>query len=210
MRLNISPASPRPTASGLMIASVRSTAIRSFSRLMICSALPARSLFRLTGGWSLHADLRCIHHVRDRLPDLRGALHGADSGGAQGCIFFRCGALAAADDCAGVAHAAAGRRRLPGDEADHRLLHMLLDEVRGNLFRVAADFADHDDRVRLRIVVEHAHDVQKARADDRIAADADAGGLADAEPAELTDGFVRQRAAAAHDSDVALLVNEAG
>ncbi len=47
-------------------------------------------------------------------------------------------------------------------------------------------------------------------ADDGVAADADAGGLADAEFGELVDGFVGERAAAADDADVALLVNAAG
>src|SRR5229473_4616946 len=47
-------------------------------------------------------------------------------------------------------------------------------------------------------------------ADDGIAADADAGGLADAELRQLMDGFVGQRAAAADDADVSRLVNAAG
>ena len=45
---------------------------------------------------------------------------------------------------------------------------------------------------------------------DRIAADADAGGLADAAAGELPDRFVGQRAAARDDADVALFVNVAG
>jgi len=51
--------------------------------------------------------------------------------------------------------------------------------------------------------------VEERRADDGIAADADAGGLADAELRQLMDGFVGQRAAAADDADVSLLVNAA-
>ena len=43
----------------------------------------------------------------------------------------------------------------------------------------------------------------KIRADHRIAADADAGGLSQAEARELCDRFVGQRAAARHDADAA-------
>src|SRR5271168_4306874 len=46
-------------------------------------------------------------------------------------------------------------------------------------------------------------------ADDGIAADADASGLADAEAGQLVDRFVSERAAAADDADVALFVDAA-
>ena len=103
----------------------------------------------------------------------------------------------------GVAHAASGRRGLSGDEADHRLLHVLLDVGRRGLFGVAADLADHDDGVRVRVVVEELDGVDEVGADDRVAADADAGGLADAELRQLADGFIGQRAGARDDADVA-------
>ena len=71
-------------------------------------------------------------------------------------------------------------------------------------FGVAADFADHDDGVRVGIVVEELDGVEKCGADDRIAADADAGGLADAELRQLADGFIGQRAGARDHAHVAL------
>ena len=65
-----------------------------------------------------------------------------------------CGrALAAADDRASMAHASSRRRRLPRDECHHRLRHVLLDELRRLLLRRAADLADQDDRLGVRIVV---------------------------------------------------------
>jgi hypothetical protein len=64
--------------------------------------------------------------------------------------------------------------------------------------------------VRFRIVVEQFDDVEVRRAVDRIAADADAGGLADAAAGQLPDGLVSQRAAARNDADVAFFVNVAG
>ena len=47
------------------------------------------------------------------------------------------------------------------------------------LFGVAADFADHDDGVGIGVFVEEPEGVGEGGADDRVAADADAGGLAD-------------------------------
>src|SRR5437660_302570 len=109
-----------------------------------------------------------------------------------------------------MAHAASRRSGLPGDETDDRLLHVGLDPFGGALFGVAADFADQNNGVRVRIVVEKLDGVEKCRANDGIAADADARGLADAELRQLMDGFVGERAAAADDADVALLVDAAG
>ena len=57
------------------------------------------------------------------------------------------------------------------------------------------------------IGIEELHRVRKRGADDRVAADADAGGLADAQLAELADRFVRQRARAGNHAHIALLVN---
>ena len=98
----------------------------------------------------------------------------------------------------------------PAMKSGHRLLAILLDPLGGFFFRAAADFANHDDAVRFRVVVEHFDHVEVRRAVDRIAADADAGGLADAARSQLPDRFVSQRAAARDDADVALLVNVTG
>ena len=45
----------------------------------------------------------------------------------------------------------------------------------------AADLADHDDRLGLRVVVEHLQHVDVLKPVDRVAADADAGRLPEAE-----------------------------
>ncbi len=82
--------------------------------------------------------------------------------------------------------------------------------MRGDLFGVAADFADEDDGVRVLVVVKEVHRVEERCADDGIATDADARGLANAKPRQLVDGFVGERAAAADDADVALFVDAAG
>src|SRR5262249_56071201 len=77
------------------------------------------------------------------------------------------------------------------------------------LFGVAADFANHDDGVRVGILVEELDRVEESGADDGIAADADAGGLADPETGELVDGFVGEGATAPANSAMAWLVNAA-
>ena len=218
MRLSMSAEIPRPTASGLMIAKVRSIAKRFFlrSNFVAVDNLSFARFGGLLADFFFAADfwfcarLRFrfrTHHTRDCFADVSGALDGVNSGGSHRFVLFHGRAVPAADDRAGVTHAAARRRGLSGDESDDRLLHMLLDELRRNFFGVAADFADHHDRVRVGIVVEHANRIEKAGADDRIAADADARRLPDAELRELADRFVRQRAAAADDADISLLVN---
>src|SRR5438132_4482975 len=135
---------------------------------------------------------------------------GADACGGHRCVLVFCSALAAADDRAGVAHAASRRSSLSGDEADHGLLYVGFDPFRSALFGVAADLADHNDGVGVRIVVEKLDGVEERGADDGIAANADAGGLANAELRQLMDGFVGERAAAANDADISLLVDAAG
>src|SRR5260370_15802980 len=138
--------------------------------------------------------------------EVRGRFHSADAGCSHRGVFILGSALAAADDGAGMAHAAPRRSRLAGDKADDRLFHIDLDPLGGALFGVAADFADQNNRVRLWIIVEKLNGVEKRRADDGVAADADAGGLANAELGELMNGFVSECAAAADHSAAALRV----
>src|SRR4029450_3567810 len=73
----------------------------------------------------------------------------------------------------------------------------------------AADLADHDHGVGSRVVLEEAQGVDESRADDRIAADADARRLADAELGQLGDRLVGERPAARDDADAAGLVDVA-
>src|SRR5688572_22994151 len=129
---------------------------------------------------------------------MRGEAH---AGGLERGDLLRRRALAARNDGARVPHALPFGRGLPGDEPDHRLRHLAADEGRGFLLGRAADLADHDDGVRAGVGLEEPERVDESRADDGIAADADAGRLPDAEPGELVHGLVRERAAARHDAD---------
>ncbi len=65
----------------------------------------------------------------------------------------------------------------------------------------AADLADHHDAVGLRIGFEERQQLDEVQPLDRIAADADARGLSDAELRALPHRLVRQRAGAADDAD---------
>src|SRR5262249_14905972 len=78
------------------------------------------------------------------------------------------------------------------------------------LLGAPTDLADHDDAFGLRIVLEHAQHIDETGAVDRVTADPDAGGLADANLRQLMDCLVRQRPAARHHADRAGLVDIAG
>ena len=107
-------------------------------------------------------------------------------------------------------HAASGRRSRTSDKASYGLLAIRLDPFGGFFFCAAADFADHYDAGGFRVSVEKFDYVKVRGAVDRIAANADAGALADAARRELPHGFISQRAAARDDTDVAFFVNVAG
>src|SRR6185369_3704791 len=130
-----------------------------------------------------------------------------DAGRLERLDLFRGRALAARDDRARVAHALAGRRRAACDERRDRLLHVRLDPRGSLLLRAAADLADHDDPVRVGIVVEEREQIDEVHPADRIAADADARRLPDPERRELTDRLVRERARLREHADVPLLVD---
>ena len=127
-----------------------------------------------------------------------GALHGGGLG-------FRV-ALAAGNDRAGVAHAAAWRGGAACDEAGHRLLAALLgfvdQELRGVFFGGAADLADHHDRLGLGIGEEELKAFDEIHALDRIAADAERGGLAEPFARGLEHRLIGERAGARHNADL--------
>ncbi len=78
-----------------------------------------------------------------------------------------------------MAHSAARRRGEPGDEADHGLGHLGLDELRGRLLGAAANLTDHDDPSGRRILFKRRQAIDKVGAVNRVPTDADAGRLSD-------------------------------
>ena len=117
-------------------------------------------------------------------------------------------ARAARDDRAGVAHSLPRRGSLAGDESRHRLGKFARClELRGLLFGIAADLAHHQHGVRVRVRLKERECVDEARPVDRVAADAHARALADAEVGELPHALVRQRARSADHANPPRLVN---
>src|SRR5210317_660380 len=159
-----------------------------------------------------------VGHLRpssgaDDLLHLRAQLsRGADSSHAssiQGLELVFCRAFAARDNRAGVSHAFAGRRGNTGNVGNNRLRDITLYKLCRSLFVRAADFANHDDAVGLRICFEKLEAVDKVHAAHGVAADTDARGLAQAIRRRLVHGFVRQRTRTRYDANAAFLVNKA-
>src|SRR5437016_6480811 len=106
-----------------------------------------------------------------------------------------------------MAHAPSWRRRCARNEAGYRLLAVVFDPFRSFFFRRPANLANHDDAMRVGIVVEQFDHVQVRSAVHWIPPDTDATGLADAAAGKLPHGLIRQRPAARDNADVAFLVN---
>lgn len=154
----------------------------------------------------------------------KGLAHGAsqtggralddDAGGLEGLDLGVGAALAAGNDGAGVAHAAARGRADAGDEADDGLAAVdgvvLAQEVGGVLLGRAADLADHDDAVRVLVLEEDLEAVDEVGPAEGVTANADDEGLAEAGLGGLVDGLVGQGAGTGDDADATALVDEAG
>src|ERR1700679_2412045 len=146
-----------------------------------------------------------FQYFRQGLAQSRRRRGNLDPGGFHGGDLGFGITLAAGDDGAGMAHAAAGRRGAPGDEADHRLLAaalgLVLEELRAVFFGRAADLANHHDGMGLVVGEKHFEHRDEFRSLDRIAADVDGGGLAEPFARRLEYRLVSQRAGAGYDSD---------
>src|SRR5204862_527816 len=79
--------------------------------------------------------------------------------------------------------------------------HVLLDEGRRLLFLVAADLADEDDQLGLRVGLEAPKHVDERRSRDGIAPDPDDGRVAEPELGELVADLVGQRPGAGDEAD---------
>src|SRR5262245_45888862 len=107
-------------------------------------------------------------------------------------------ALAARDNGAGMAHAAAGRRGPAGNKPDHRPLAaafgLVLQELRGVFLCRATDFTNHDDRLGFRVGQKHLKHRNKLSPLHGIAANADCSGLSETLTAGLKDRLIGERA----------------
>src|SRR5690348_16731141 len=172
-----------------MIAKVRSSATKDSSKLRKAGLKP--DLFKFNEPY-LRLRPGKLHRLKPLLPNLfqsggdggaefRRGFYGADARCCHRRVFIFRRALTSADDGARVAHAASRRSGLASNETDDGFFHVGLDPCRGLFLGVAADFTDQNDGARIGIVVKKLDGIEEGRADDGVAADADAGGLADAE-----------------------------
>ena len=105
-------------------------------------------------------------------------------------------------------HTAARRRRGAGYKADRRLFALGRFEERGAvLLGMAADLADHDDRLGLVIGEKHLEHIGEIEPVDRVAADPDAARLPEPRRTRLRHRFIGQRARSRHDADFAAPVD---
>ena len=111
-----------------------------------------------------------------------------------------------------MTHATAGRGRDTGDEGDDGLAAVLgvvlLEEIGSLLLGGTTDLADHDDTVRLAVLEEDLEAVDEVGAAERVTADTDDEGLAEAGLGGLVDGLVGEGAGPGDDTDAAALVDE--
>ena len=114
-----------------------------------------------------------------RFADQRRAFSDGDAGGLKRGDLIRRGSFSSGNNCSGMAHAPAGWRGAARDESHHGLLDVSLDKSRGLFFRQSADLSNHHDAVGVRVIIEKAQRVDECCADNRVAADSDAGGLTD-------------------------------
>src|SRR5579883_1006705 len=99
----------------------------------------------------------------------------------------------------------AGRRVTAADEGDDgHLRHVARDEGGGLFFVRAPDLAADHQGPGLRVVLELAQALDEGRADNRVAADADAGRLTEPRPRQQVDDLVGEGSRAGDDPDVAL------
>ena len=104
-----------------------------------------------------------IHNFLQRFANQRRTFGDCDSGGLECRNLIRRGSFSTRNDGSGMAHAPARRRRPSRDKAYDRLLHMGLHKGRSFLFCQPADFANHHDAVRIRVVIEQAQRVHETR-----------------------------------------------
>src|SRR5436190_3883770 len=177
-----------------------STAV--MSTLLSCERLYSITVHGMKGagppcGRLLDDALNCCAHIG-------GTVYNGNAGGAKGCHLLGRRPLAAGDDRTGMAHPASGRRGLPGDEADNRLLEIHLDP-RGRIFLgAAADFPDHNDGVCFGVGGKQFEGIDMRRADQRVAANSEASALPHPAARELMDCLVGERSALRNDADSAL------
>ena len=144
----------------------------------------------------------CRQAAQHHRAKVGGAFCHTQTAAAQGIHLRLRGVIRTANDGTRVTHAASRRSSAPRDERHYWLvLHVGLNPTASFHLIGAADFANHDDAVRVLIGGEHFQDVDEVQTLDRIATDAHAGGLADAAFTGLPDRLIGERSGATDDAN---------
>src|SRR3954468_19031184 len=140
------------------------------------------------------------HTLAEQRDHIRRPPHNSDPRLLEGRQFFLSGAGGPGDDGTRIPHPPPLRRGLAGNEAYDRLRDPLADEGGRPLLVGAADLADHDNGVGIRIVLKGVETRDEIGANDRVSTDANAGALADTVSGELVHDFIGERTASRDES----------
>mmetsp|Transcript_19604 Transcript_19604/g.51117 ORF Transcript_19604/g.51117 Transcript_19604/m.51117 type:complete len:310 (+) Transcript_19604:104-1033(+) len=137
-----------------------------------------------------------------------GGLDDSHAGCLQGLDLVLSGALASGDDGAGVAHAPSGRCSQPSNEGHDRLLGAAGSDKRCSLLLgAAANLANHDNTLSLRVHDKALQAVHKVGAVEGVPPNAHHRGLPQPFHCGLEHSLVCQGAGARHDADLARCVD---
>mmetsp|Transcript_52783 Transcript_52783/g.115792 ORF Transcript_52783/g.115792 Transcript_52783/m.115792 type:complete len:241 (-) Transcript_52783:344-1066(-) len=137
--------------------------------------------------------------------------HDGSTGSLQGFNLGLCGALASRDDGSSVSHSTARGCGDSSNERDDRLvLGVVRFDVLGSiLLGLAADFADHNNSLSLRILQKPLQAVNEVGSVERIPSDADTCGLSQSGHGCLMHRLVGESSRSADHTDLSLLMDVA-
>src|SRR6185437_4769116 len=151
-----------------------------------------------------------LEHLRHRRPDLRRCLHNGDPTFGHDLHLGSSSIVRTADDSTRMTHPASGRRGLSGNEPNYGFAVVFLDPACGLGFHATADFTDHHDAFRFRIVHQQLHRFLRRCTDNGITPDTYRRRDTQTGFGYLVRRLIGQRSRLAHDADLAFLENEAG
>ena len=106
-----------------------------------------------------------------------------------------------------MAHAFAGRRSNTRNKTNDRFFHIGFAPLSGVCFVWSADFANHDDGVGIRIVIERLHHIDVFQAIDGVTTNTDSTGLAQTYFGQHGHRFIGQRARARNHADASFAMD---
>src|SRR5579875_447819 len=148
--------------------------------------------------WTPHKFLEYLFH---QIRNIENGVRDGNLSSLQGGNLALRGAGIAGDDGTCVPHTLSWRGGATGNEGYNRLGHPRFDELGGVLFVAATDLATHHDGLRPWVLLKELEVIDEGRADDGVAPDADATGLADTGLGKQRNDFVGECARARDEAD---------